>query len=256
MSSSPMRARPGFGGAARILRFNWPTYAVAATATLACLAGLARTGPWSTVAAVGLVLTLWWTVASIVVSHWVYDRSPLAEWSALSEWLPPPHGRWLIVQAGFDASRGRLRALLSGEGEVVDLGGSPGVGGASVRRARNEDAGRSRADAGALPEGTAIRDTVLSVFTLHEIRNAPAREGFFRATARALAPGGRLLVVEHLRDWRNFLVYGPGFLHFLPESEWRRCASLAALELEREIAVTPFVRVFLWRTPTRTSGGS
>jgi ubiquinone/menaquinone biosynthesis C-methylase UbiE len=134
--------------------------------------------------------------------------------------------------------------------------GSPGVGGASVRRARMEDAGLARADASALPEGTAILDTMLAVFTLHEIRNVPAREEFFRATARALAPGGRLLVVEHLRDWRNFLVYGPGFLHFLSGSQWRRCASLAALELEREIAVTPFVRVFVWRTPTRTSGQS
>lgn len=237
-------------GAWRIVRFNWPTYA-AAVAGGTVLAFLSTVpGILGAFACAGLIATVWLTLASLVASHWIYDRSPLKDWRSLPNWLGAPAGRWLSVQTGFDATDGRMKVLLPGTAlPSVDLYGLPGVGGASVRRARAENEAHAVGVGSALPKGEGVCDTIVAAFALHEIAAPEARADFFRALARALTPGGRLLVVEHLRDANNFLVFGPGFLHFLPGSEWRRCAASAGLSAENEFPVTPFVRVFLWRKP-------
>jgi ubiquinone/menaquinone biosynthesis C-methylase UbiE len=85
-------------------------------------------------------------------------------------------------------------------------------------------------------------DAAFVVFTAHELRRAESRERLFRELARVVRPGGEIVVVEHLRDWRNFLAFGPGFLHFLPERAWRT----ASLRIARTFTITPFVRVFVF----------
>jgi hypothetical protein len=54
-------------------------------------------------------------------------------------------------------------------------------------------------------------------------------------------------VVEHLRDWANFLAFGPGFLHFLAEQAWQQAAAAGGLRIEKRLRVTPFVNVFVLR---------
>ncbi len=83
------------------------------------------------------------------------------------------------------------------------------------------------------------------IFAAHEIRGPEVRLAFFRELRRILDPGGRIVLVEHLRDLANFLVFGPGFWHFLPEKEWLRLGRESRLVLHRSFRVTPFVRVFV-----------
>jgi SAM-dependent methyltransferase len=233
-------------GARDVVRFNWPTYALAVVVAAACLLALPHGGWLAPLAVTALLGTVYLTVASIVVSHWVYDRSPIADWTWLADWLASP-ARGLAVQAGFDATHGRLARLLPAL-TVVDLYGTPGVGGASVERARRLHPASVPA-LSALPSDAGACDAAVAAFALHEIRDADDRAACFRSLAQALAPGGRLLVVEHLRDVPNLLAFGPGAFHFLPEREWRRCADAAGLRLARSGSITPFVRAFLWTKP-------
>jgi len=81
----------------------------------------------------------------------------------------------------------------------------------------------------------------------HEVRDADQRVELFREAARILTENGQVLLAEHLRDWRNFVAFGPGFLHFHSRVEWLRVAREAGLSLEREGPVTPLVHWFVFR---------
>jgi hypothetical protein len=54
------------------------------------------------------------------------------------------------------------------------------------------------------------------------------------------------VLVEHSRDWANFLAFGPGFLHFFTERAWRHAAEAASLSIRMHRTITPFVHVFVF----------
>lgn len=244
MNVASAARKTSWKGAWQIVRFNWPSYVLAFVVTVLCVYALQK--PWVPLwlLAAILVTTIYFSVASLLASHWVYDLSPWAGSSWLTDLLPPPCGRVLMIQTGFDSSEGRIQQQL-GPCDVTDLYGTPGIGGATVRRARRASALDQTTVMEALPAGPAVAEIIVAAFALHEIRGAAARRTFFKALEQALTPQGRLHVTEHLRDWKNFLVFG--FLHFLPATEWKSCAAQAGLKLDKELSMTPFVRVFLWK---------
>lgn len=244
-----------YNGVAKILRFNWPWYAGTVALTAVGIPVL-RSGMLSPLAAVFgaalLFLADFWLLASLAVSHYVYDRSPVAR----GDWLAGEElsavRRAAIFHAGQnEASDVVARLLPSIEVHEFDFYDAARNGTPSLKRARR--AAECRAVAiglGTMPLRDATLDLALVVFAAHEIRRDQDRAVFFRALARPLAPAGRLFVVEHLRDGWNFLAYGPGAFHFFPRNTWRRSFADGGLRLLSEKSCTPFVRVFeLGRIP-------
>ena len=90
---------------------------------------------------------------------------------------------------------------------------------------------------------------MLLLLAAHELRRRADRLAFFREARRVLAPGGRIVLVEHLRDAANFAPFGPGFLHFLSRREWLATIAKSRLQIVQEFPITPFVRVFLLAAP-------
>jgi hypothetical protein len=119
---------------------------------------------------------------------------------------------------------------------------------ASIARARrmhpcSQPAVKCKLDALPMPDQS--RDTLFLLFTAHEIRDSVRRVVLFREAARTLTAPGQILLVEHLRDWKNFVAFGPGFFHFYSRREWLRIAREAGLTVEREFPASPFVQCFL-----------
>jgi hypothetical protein len=98
---------------------------------------------------------------------------------------------------------------------------------------------------GALPAAARDLDAAFLAFAAHELRDHAARAELFRALADRLAPAGRVIVVEHLRDAPNFAAFGPGFTHFLSRPTWLRTFAAAGLAVRDEFPITPLVRVFV-----------
>ena len=86
---------------------------------------------------------------------------------------------------------------------------------------------------------------VFGLLAIHELRSEAERTAWFAEARRCLRQGGRLILLEHTRDFANFLAFGPGFLHFHSPASWRRCWEGAGLQALDEFRVTPWVRIFV-----------
>jgi SAM-dependent methyltransferase len=240
-----------FHGALQIIRFNWPYYAVTAAGLLAWPAFSYRFDSAPVIDFLGWVAwaaILWWTVASITASHWIYDRSPLMKWSWIRSLPPARVERWANIHSGLDESTDALKAAFPGSaGVTFDLFDPLQMTEPSIRRAREGAALAVRVDHAALPLREQSLDCVFLLFAAHELRAPDARDRLFREVARVLAPGGRLILAEHVRDLMNVAAFGPGAWHFLPRREWLRVARCANLEIDTELTITPFVRVWSLR---------
>jgi SAM-dependent methyltransferase len=248
------RARGQFAGVVKIVRFNVQFYvfSAAALAGAGLLIALKKLPLWFEVVVLGgAAVVAFWTLSSLFVSWYVYDHAGVTRW----QWLPgrvasSPH-RWANIHAGLDESTSALRQLFPGtEGSAVDIYDPREMTEPSIVRARQihpaaEPFGRGKYDALPLPENGC--DAVFLLFAAHEVRAAEHRTQLFREIARVLREGGRVVLVEHLRNWKNFLAFGPGFFHFHSRRNWLRSIRNAGLAVEQEGPVTPFVECFVLR---------
>jgi SAM-dependent methyltransferase len=241
----------------QILRYNLPMYLAALAGCLAvalAIALLPLPRPLAALAALGAAMGLLWSVSSLLASHYIYDRSPLSAWSWLSGLLPAPPRRWASLHAGLDETFGELERLFPNGGTTLDVYDPREMTEPSIERARRLAPTRAVvpatvADFRSLPFEDSSLDAVFLIFAAHELRRPESRLLFFREIARSLAPGGRVVLVEHLRDARNFLVFGPGFVHFLARREWLRLARESGLAVRQESRITPFVAVLVLERP-------
>jgi SAM-dependent methyltransferase len=239
-------------GVLQILQFNWRSYgATAAVVAVALLAApflpfLFRVG-----LLIGIAPALFWMVSSLLVSHYVYDRFPLYDLTWIPRALSRMPSRWINIHCGLDETSGLLAAIFPEAAfDVVDIFDARVITEVSIRQARRMErsaitARPARFDD--LPFESGMFDAAFCIFAGHELRLARQRAALFLEIARVLAPGGELVLMEHSRDWWNFLAFGPGFLHFFSQRAWRRTASQAGFRVQSELSRTPFVQVYVLR---------
>ncbi len=83
----------------------------------------------------------------------------------------------------------------------------------------------------------------LAFLSVHELRTTEKRVAMFEKVKPSLAPDGRLVIVEHMRDVPNVLAFGWGALHFFPRSVWVSDLERAGFRVESEQHISPFIRV-------------
>jgi SAM-dependent methyltransferase len=244
--------RARYAGVLSILRYNWHFYAASllaifAVAALLWLHILPRAAEPLLIAAAAV--TAFWSIASLLASWYIYDHAGVTRWAWLPQTLLFPPTHWLNIHAGLDESTPSLAQFFPNSAyTVVDIYDAREMTEPSIARARRlhpspQPALPGKLDALPLPDHD--RDTIFLLFAAHEIRHPARRAQFFAEIARVLASSGQVLLLEHMRDWKNLLAFGPGFLHFYSRAEWLRLARTAGLSVEREHSITPFVRCFL-----------
>lgn len=237
-------ARGPLSGVGNVIRFNWPRYVIAIVVALVAAALLPRLG---VLAAAAMTVSLYFVIASLLASWVVYDRSGIYAWT----WLRPFLGdarTVLNVHAGFDGTTsGVTRALQRRIHPFAFFDRAQQTEGSIVRAQNGTRAVRFRS--GQLPLRAESCDAILFLFAAHEMRRPAERERCFADAASTLRDGGRIVLLEHLRDARNFAVFGPGAFHFYSRREWLRIAQSARLNVVHEAAMTPFVRLFVFGVP-------
>lgn len=251
MSDSPSITRERFSGVAEIFVFNrhWYIAGVFGVTAVALLCILVTLPDYVRFAMFGgATLALFWSIASLVVSHWVYDRSALREWKWVVELFETPPDCWCNIHCGLDESSASLRRLFpNARHSILDIFDRTEMTEHSIARARRHRIAATSVNFRQLPLPDWNFDALFLLFAAHELRRSGSRREFFNEVSRILSADGRVVVAEHLRDLPNFIAFGPGAFHFFSRREWLRVFAHAHLQLEREFSITPFVRIFVLR---------
>lgn len=245
--------RGAFQGVLNIVRFNWHLYAAGFLFFSVWMILCPYLGLPGLFAVVTAILFFWTMVVSLVVSWFVYDRSHLYETGWLKK-LDIEPGTIVNIHAGFDETSALLSLTFPMAAlQVMDFYDPDRHTEVSIRRARRaypSAPGTIRINTSSPPVCARTLDAAFLIFAAHEIRDERERRLFLSCLRDGLVPGGKLVVVEHLRDWRNFLAYTVGFFHFFSAAQWKADFSAAGLMIRSQDGITPFVRVYVLERTT------
>jgi hypothetical protein len=250
----PPRGR--FAGVSRVIRFNWPYYIIALLVVFSGAVLVTRVDMGAVLLSfvVGMLcIPVLFIVTSLVASFYIYDVSDLHQWEWLAQTLPAMPKSWISFHAGYDETEGALASVFDGEnGRTYDIYDEQVFDEASLQRARKFNAMPvvEPVKLDALPVENDSTEATFLILTAHEIRIRSQRDRFFAELYRISQPRGRVILVEHLRNVRNFVAFAHGAFHFYSRGEWIDVSSRAGFEVLAEFRKTPFIRVFVLEKPT------
>jgi len=250
--------RKPFQGVSNILRFNWHFYMFAFGATAAiAVAGVGvedilRYVCIGTAVAIGSSM-----LVSLLVSFYVYDASGLYRLDWLAAANLGPDGKMLSIHAGFDETTSLLRARYPRAlWTVMDFYDPAKHTEISIKRARRSyppSPDDVRVSTSKLPLSSASVDAIFVLLAAHEIRDEQERFTFFAELHRVLKMGGRIVVLEHLRDRPNALAYTLGVFHFIGERSWLALFDRAGLRIAQRLKPNRFMTCFVLEKHVATS---
>ncbi|MEO7454540.1 MAG: class I SAM-dependent methyltransferase [Fimbriimonadales bacterium] len=246
------RSRRRLQGTCEIVKYNSHQY-LAVVGFVAVAIGLLLFLDLPPILSLTLVVAVcvvgYWSIASLIASFIVYDASKIYDPGWMGTLIDDTPSTWANIHAGVDDFSRPLSGPYGPARYNWDIFDEKTMTEPSILRARSTRNVGETVDFRELPCKTDELEAVFAFFVLHEIRDASLRHNCFDEIARCLAPSGKLVIVEHLRDLPNFVAFGPGSFHFWPRSEWLRSAALSGFKLLKETNMTAFVRVMVFTKP-------
>ena len=243
------KRRP-FQGVLNILSFNRHFYFIG-IGVLFLFIFLVRYFQWpSFLSWLIIIAFLYGLIMPLVVSAYVYDFSGYYDF----QWLKKQVSKEVDVKnivninAGFDETSFILEDHFPGADiRVFDFYDSKRHTEPAIKRARKVSMvypNTQVISSGAIPLGDHSIDEVFLLSAVHEIRSPAEKIIFLKECHRICKPGGQIIMVEHLRDFPNFLAFTVGFTHFFSKRTWMEAFQNAGFSSFEETKFTPFMSVF------------
>jgi SAM-dependent methyltransferase len=242
--------RRKFQGVLNILSFNRHFYFIG----LLVLAILLLTGfvaKWPTlIFLIVLFAFAYGLVMPLIVSAYVYDFSGYYKFDWLRNLVAADEKIKSIVNinAGFDETSFIIESKFpDAELRVFDFYNAKRHTEPAIVRARKvsltyPDTKQIASGSIPLPGGSA--DIIFLLSAIHEIRSHEEKIQFLKECHRLCKPGGKIIMVEHLRDFPNFLAFTVGFTHFFSRAVWKNAFERAGFTSFQETKFTPFMSIF------------
>lgn len=237
-------------GVTNIIRFNWHFYVIALILVITILF-LRGFFPVKISVLTDLILTLavLSILVSLAISYYIYDYSNIYSLSFLEKLSITKDKKLVNINAGFDEISHILKDKYpETELTVLDFYDSVKHTEVSIERARKAYPpyqGTITIETINVPLNENSADYIFLILAAHEIRSDDERIHFFKQLGNALTIGGRIIVVEHQRDFFNFIAYNFGFFHFLSTSTWHYTFKNSDLTVESTSKLTPFLKIFI-----------
>jgi len=245
-----MEKRRKFQGALNILSFNRHFYMLG-LGILAALIASHLLIEWSDILFWFITVAfLYGLIMPLIVSAYVYDFSGYYSFHWLKNLIRNDERVKLIVNinAGFDETSFIIKNKFPhSDLKVFDFYNARQHTEPAIKRARKvslvyPNTQQIASDLIPLKDNTV--DVVFLLSAVHEIRSNEEKVRFLKECHRLCKPGGKVIMVEHLRDFPNFLAFSVGFSHFFSRSVWKNAFERAGFSSFQETKFTAFMSIF------------
>ena len=239
--------RKPFQGVFNIIRFNWHFYFIAGLLFISSIVFIqSLPEPFQSLAFWISFLATTSMSVSLIISFYIYDCSDLYQLN----WLSKNYTKSVLnINAGFDETSELIKCKYPQcKLTICDFYNPQTHTEISIKRARKSYPpleNTFQVSTEKLPFLDNSFDCSIAFLSAHEIRNEHERIHFFREMNRVTKPSGKIIVIEHLRDIKNFIAYTIGFFHFYSKSTWLQTFEHANLIVNQEIKSTPFITIFI-----------
>ncbi len=239
--------RTHFQGVSNIIQFNWHFYLIIGVILFGALISIPfLPDSFQLYSLIIIICAIAPLLISLIISYYIYDLSNLYQLT----WLPNCNDKKILnINAGFDEiSNIIITKSPNCHLTVYDFYNPNQHTEVSIKRARKKYPpieGTIQVSTQQLPSNNDSFDYTLAILSAHEIRDDKERIQFFKELNRVTKNEGYIYVTEHLRDWKNFLAYTIGFLHFHSRTTWLNTFKYADLTVVKEIKTTPFITTFI-----------
>jgi ubiquinone/menaquinone biosynthesis C-methylase UbiE len=242
--------RRKFQGVLNILSFNRHYYvfgflALAVLFTSQLFIEWSDTFFWIMIAAF-----LYGLIMPLIVSAYVYDFSNYYNFNWLNQFVDLKQQPKLIVNinAGFDETSFIIKKRFPfTELKVFDFYNAERHTEPAIVRARKVSLvypNTQQISSDFIPLKDNSADIIFLLSAAHEIRLNEEKAVFLKECHRVCKPEGKVIMVEHLRDFPNFLAFSVGFTHFFSRATWKKAFRVAGFSSFQENKFTPFMSVF------------
>ena len=245
--------RRQFQGVLNILSFNRHFY-VFGTTTLLIIISNQLYFQWSqSLLWIIIGLFLYGLLMPLIVSAYVYDFSGYYNF----DWIKPLQLKdseeklVLNINAGFDETSYILKNIFPKSNlKVFDFYNSKQHTEPAIVRARNVSLiypNTRQIATNNIPLKTNSVDYIFLLSAAHEIRSFEEKVIFLSECRRVCKTNGKIIMVEHLRDFPNFLAFSIGFTHFFSKNIWKQAFKNAGVSKFNEVRFTPFMSIFTYQ---------
>lgn len=243
------KRRP-FQGVLNILSFNRHYYFFGLT-ILAILFASRLIIAWPTVLFwVVIGAFLYGLIAPLIVSAYVYDFSGYYKMGWLNDVLHSKQNARTIVNinAGFDETSFILAEKFpTAKVKVFDFYDSKRHTEPAIVRARKVSLvypDTQQIASHSIPLDDQSADIIFLLSAAHEIRSQSEKIQLLKECRRICKPDSIVVMVEHLRDFPNFVAFSVGFTHFFSRNIWKNAFASAGFSTFTEKKFTSFMSVF------------
>lgn len=197
-----------------------------------------------------IIAFLYGLLMPLIVSAYIYDFSGFYTFKWLKNIIGEENQPKLIVNinAGFDETSFILENKFPhAEIKVLDFYNAKQHTEPAIKRARKVSLvypNTRQILSNEIPLDDDTADMIFLLSAVHEIRTHDEKIQFLKECKRICKPGGKVIMVEHLRDFPNFLAFSVGFTHFFSRSVWKSAFTSAGFSEFRETKFTAFMSVF------------
>lgn len=221
------------------------------------------------IAALSLIITshliFWWSdllywiivsafiyglIMPLIVSAYVYDFSGYYNFRWLKNYsssvIDPKH--ILNINAGFDETSFIIKNIFPhSELKVFDFYNAKQHTEPAIVRARKVSLiypGTQQIMSNSIPVKNNSVDIIFLLSAAHEIRSMQEKVQFLQECHRVCKPTGSIIMIEHLRDFPNFIAFSIGYTHFFSKKTWKEAFTKAGFISFTETKFTPFLSIF------------